>query len=202
MEFYRRLVTCSFSIGLVLLTQAVAYAHPGHAHPETVDGFRSGLLHPLMGLDHLLAMVAVGLLAVRIGGRGLWLVPLAFLGSILCGGLAAAAGLAVPWNEFGIVASVLALGLMIAMTPAFPQRTVVGLVMFFAFYHGHTHVAETLGTLSFAEYAAGFLLSTAALHVAGIAVGSLLLRLHRSDAVRFIGGAIAAAGLLMLAGLV
>lgn len=202
MEFYRRFVTCGISIGLILLAQAAAHAHPGHPHPEAYEGLRSGLLHPLMGLDHLLAMIAVGLLAVRSGGRGLWLVPLAFLGSMLLGGMAAAVGLPVPWNEFGVVASVLVLGLMIAMTPVFPQQSVVGLVMMFAFFHGHAHVTEMLSTRSYVEYALGFLLSTALLHVAGIAGGIVLLKLHRSEAVRFIGGAIAAAGLLMLAGLI
>src|SRR5262245_58022752 len=91
---------------LLLFAPSWAAAHPGH-----VEGFDGGLLHPLMGLDHLLAMVAVGILAARIGGRGLWLVPGAFLGAMVLGGLAAAGGLPLPGVEMVIVASVIAFGM-------------------------------------------------------------------------------------------
>src|SRR5262249_38978208 len=145
------------------------------AHPVHVEGFDGGLLHPLMGLDHLLAMVAVGILAVRTGGRGLWLMPSVFLGAMLLGGVAAAAGLALPGVEVGIVASVVVLGLLIAMGRTATLGIGVAIVSLFAIFHGHAHATEMAASESFLPYAAGFLMSTALLHSVG-ALGAIGLR--------------------------
>ena len=177
----------------------VAWAHPGHAgHHEFADGW----WHPLQGLDHLLAMVAVGLLAVRIGGHGIWIMPCTFLGSMLLGGALAAMGLPVPGVELGIQASVLMLGLMIATAWIVPLPLGMALVGFFAAFHGYAHAAEMVEGGSLSTYAAGFLLATAVLHLCGIAAGIVLAKSLNSKAVRWAGGAITAASLLLILGLI
>lgn len=185
------------SIVILLSSSASVFAHPGHG-----SDFQDGWQHPLMGLDHVLAMVAVGLLASRIGGRMVWLLPAAFLGSVVLGGVAASAGLPLPGVEFGIIASVLVLGMLVAAARLTPQRVAVILVTLFAFFHGHAHAAETLATGTFGSYASGFLLSTAGLLTASVIGGSSLLRFQRAAVVRLAGGMIAAVGLLMLAGMI
>lgn len=193
-----RRVTFQGLATVVVLSQAVsAYAHPGHG-----SDFHDGWQHPLMGLDHLLAIIAVGLLAARSGGRTLWLLPAAFLGSMLLGGLAASAGLRLPGVEFGILTSVLVLGALVAAARVAPQRVAVGLVVLFACFHGHAHAAEMLEHGAFAPYAGGFLLTTAVLLAASLMGGVALEKFSRTRAVRFAGGAIAAAGLMMFAGLI
>lgn len=169
------------------------------AHPQGAGGnFSAGFTHPFLGLDHLLAMVAVGLLAVRVGGKGLWMMPLAFLGSMLLGGLLASAGVAVPGVEFGILASVLVLGLLVALAQVLPWAAAGALVGLFAMFHGHAHAEEMLAEGSFALYAVGFLLATAILHLSGIAAGLAITRWISVPALRFCGGAIAAASLLLM----
>jgi urease accessory protein len=182
---------------LLLFAPRWAAAHPGHS-----EGFDGGLLHPLMGLDHLLAMVAVGILAARVGGRGLWLVPGAFLGAMLLGGLAAAAGLALPGVEVGIVASVIVLGMLIVMRHSATWGWCVAIVAPFAFFHGHAHTTEMAASGSLVPFAAGFLLGTAVLHFAGALGAIALQKAWRAEAVRFIGAVIAAYGVLIIAGLI
>lgn len=182
---------------VVSMLVSPAWAHPGHAGHEFVDGW----MHPLAGLDHLLAMVAVGLLAVRLGGAALWAMPVAFLGAMLAGGVAAAAGMILPGVEYGIMASVLVLGLLVAATRIAPLAVGAALVALFAFFHGYAHAAEMVSGGSLGTYALGFLLATAMLHASGIVVGLLVCRLMSVGTLRIAGGAICAAGALMFAGL-
>jgi urease accessory protein len=169
-----------------------ALAHPGHAGSEFLDGW----WHPLLGLDHLLAMIAVGLLAVRLGGRALWILPCGFLSGMLLGGLVAAAGVPCPQVEAGIVASVLVLGLLVAASRTVSLPVGLAAVSAFAVLHGHAHAAEMQGD-SMIGYAAGFLLATACLHATAIVAGMMLSRGIRMPAIRALGGAIAAAGLVL-----
>ena len=178
----------------VLGAAQAAQAHPGHGGGEFHDGF----LHPVFGLDHLLAMVAVGLLAVRIGGRALIALPGIFLGGMLLGGAGAVLTLPVAAVEMGILASVLVLGLLVASASVVSLRSGAELVGAFALFHGYAHAAEMAAGSSFASYAAGFLLATALLHASGIAGGLMLARFIDSRVVRLAGGAIAAAGALLL----
>lgn len=180
---------------LVAMSQP-AWAHPGHAGHEFADGW----WHPLLGADHLLAMVAVGLLAVRLGGPGLWLMPAAFLASMLVGGLLASLGVSLPGIEWGIMASVLVLGLLVAATRAIPLWIGALLVAIFAICHGYAHAAEMVAGGSLGAYAAGFLLATATLHAAGIMVGMLMAKKINLGALRWSGAAIAAASLLIIFG--
>jgi urease accessory protein len=184
-----------FAMAIMFAMATPAFAHPGHGGHEFADGWA----HPFGGLDHLLAMTAVGLLAVRMGGKALWVMPCAFMASMLIGGLVAELGVPLPGVEYGIMASVLAFGLMIAATSAIPLKYGAVLVGLFAVCHGHAHATEMVGN-SMAAYVVGFLLATAVLHVGGILAGVALGRWLHPGAVRVAGGVISACGLLMVCG--
>jgi urease accessory protein len=182
---------------LIAMTGAAA-AHPGHADP---GGLAHGFMHPLGGLDHVLAMVAVGLYAALLGGRALWLVPATFVAVMALGGAAGVAGYALPYTELGIALSVVALGLAVALRVSLPTLAAMALAGVFAVFHGHAHGAEMPQDLSGYAYAAGFLAATALLHGAGIALGLGMGRLSGLDgrrATQAAGGAVALAGLALL----
>lgn len=175
------------------LSAAAAIAHTGD---HTVTGFVSGLTHPLLGLDHLLAMIAIGLWAAQQGGRALWAVPAAFVGAMLLGGGLALAGLSLPSVETGIAASVLVLGLLIATRRQWAVIAGMAIAAGFALFHGYAHGLEMPQAASPALYALGFVIATAFLHGVGIA-GSLIGRY----AMQVAGVGIAASGLLMIFGI-
>jgi urease accessory protein len=183
---------------LIAMTGAAA-AHAGHAD---AGGFTHGFLHPLGGLDHMLAMVAVGLYAALLGGRALWLVPAAFVTVMALGGALGAADYALlPYTEIGIALSVVVLGLAIALRVSLPTLAAMTLAGVFAVFHGHAHGAEMPQSLSGYEYAAGFLAATALLHGAGVAVGlgmGKLSELGGRRVTQAAGGAMALAGLVLL----
>jgi urease accessory protein len=193
---HKTLLASSAAI-ITLAAATPAFAHPGHGGHEFVDGWE----HPFGGIDHLLAMVAVGLLAVRMGGKAIWIMPCTFMVSMLAGGMLAELGVPMPGVEWGIMASVLVLGLMIAATAVVPLQYGAALVALFAMFHGHAHATEMHG-VSIAAYAAGFLLATAVLHVSGIAVGLAMGRWCRPMAMRVAGGMITAMGVLLLCGII
>jgi urease accessory protein len=178
--------------GLALGSRA-ALAHPGHEHAT----LQSGLAHPLMGLDHVLAMVAVGLWAFQLGGRAIWALPLTFVGVMGLGGVLGAGSAEVSWAEHGILASIAVLGLAIAAAKKIPTSVGMLVVSAFALCHGMAHGHE-MGNGSFAAFATGFMTSTAMLHVAGIVLGYSIHRLASTQLVRVAGGAIAAASVLVL----
>jgi urease accessory protein len=196
-----RLAALSFAI-----MPSLALAHPGHeggAPSDLVHGF----MHPLGGADHILAMVAVGLFAVRLGGRALWLVPGSFLLAMAVAGLAGMAGLMLPYVETGIALSVLLLGAAIALGLTVPVAAAMGLVAFFAVFHGLAHGAEMPQSVSGVAYGLGFLGATALLHGAGIGLGLVIARAQAFGAgtfgrraVQFGGTATAVAGAMLLAG--
>lgn len=156
----KRLVVMST---LALLAGPVM-AHPGHES----HGLMAGLAHPMGGLDHILAMAAVGILAMQQGGRALWALPVAFVAMMLVGGAAGMAGIGLPGMELGIMGSVLVLGLVIAMGKKLSLKVAAPLVGFFAIFHGVAHGAEMPLAMSGMEYALGFAAATALLHGAGI----------------------------------
>ena len=182
---------------ILVLLPGVALAHPGHD-----GGFAHGVMHPLGGLDHVLAMVAVGLYAALLGGRALWLVPATFVGTMALGGALGAAGYPLPYTEVGIALSVVALGLAVALRVSLPTLAAMALVGAFAIFHGHAHGSEMPADASGFSYAAGFMLATALLHGAGIALGLAAGRLSERGGRRVAqaaGGAMAVAGLALLA---
>jgi urease accessory protein len=183
---------------ILVAIPGAALAHPGH----DAGGFAHGLVHPLGGLDHVLTMVAVGLYAALPGGRALWLVPATFVGVMAIGGALGAAGYPLPYVETGIALSVIVLGLAVALRVSLPTLGAMALAGLFAIFHGHTHGAEMPLGVSGVTYAAGFMLATALLHGAGIAIGLVAGRLAEHGGWRIAqaaGGAMALAGIALLA---
>jgi urease accessory protein len=184
----------------LVLVPSLALAHPGlpgHSH-DVANGF----LHPLAGIDHVLAMVAVGLLAAQLGGRALWLVPASFVAAMAAAGLAGMAGVRLPMTEVGIAASVVVLGGMVALRLAMPVAAAVTLVGFFAMFHGYAHGIETPETASGLLYGLGFVGATALLHGLGIGIGLAFGRLDGAvgrNLVRVAGSLAAMIGVVMLA---
>jgi urease accessory protein len=179
-------------LGFLLLLPSLAQAHPGlpgHAH-----GFSHGLLHPLTGLDHICAMVAVGLWAAQRGGRALWLVPATFVSVMIIGGTLGMGKVGIPYVEQGIAASVLVLGILIAAAIRLPVTASMAIVGLFALFHGYAHGAEMPDTASGFAYGIGFIVATASLHLAGLGLGLTAKRFASAQSIRYVGGAIAACG--------
>ena len=179
------------AFALTLSMPSLAHAHPGLG---STGGFSHGLAHPLLGLDHLCAMVAVGLWAAQLGGRARWLVPLAFVGVMALGGMLGMAAISIPFAEHGILASVLVLGALIAAAVRLPVGASAAIVGAFALFHGHAHGAEMPENTSGLLYALGFIVATTGLHLGGTGLGSLAQRWTSAPLVRYVGGGITAVG--------
>jgi urease accessory protein len=195
---FRPRLACVAAMAAATLTSLPAMAHPGHA--ET-SGFLAGFAHPLGGIDHVLAMLGVGLFAARAGGRAVWALPAGFMVAMVLGAAMAAAGTALPAVEPAIAMSVVAMGLLMASGARLPMIGAIALVAAFAVFHGHAHGAEA-GAADFLAYAGGFLAATGVLHASGIALGRGLDRLAspRTALVRAGGGGLTVlAGILLLA---
>lgn len=174
---------------------SAALAHVGdHSHMS----FAEGLAHPFTGLDHLLAMIAVGLWASQIGGRALWLLPLAFPLVMAAGAAMGFGGAALPWVEIGIAGSVLALGALVALRVKPSLAVSLPLIAGFALLHGYSHGVELPASVSALTYAGGFVAATLMLHLTGIATGFAANRIPARFAAQTAGGAIAAAGAALL----
>ena len=182
----------SVLISTVFLLASSVGAH-AHVIPGDVRGFGSGFMHPLLGLDHILAMTAVGLWAAQLGGRARWLVPASFLSVMAVGGALAMAGLRVPFTEEGILLSILVLGILIAVAVRFPLAVSMAIVGLLAFFHGHSHGTEMPANAVGYAYGAGFMLATAGLHACGIGL-AYLARPIKMPVVRWAGAAIAVVG--------
>lgn len=174
---------------------AVGLATPALAHTgvDHVHSFSAGVLHPLMGADHMLAMGLVGLWAAMAGGQRLWIWPLTFLAGMIAGGVAGVSGMSVPHVELMIAASVLVFGALAALSVRVPLVIGGGLIAIFAAAHGFAHGAEAPAT-GFAGYAAGFVLATAALHLSGV----LMARLAGGPLARIAAALAAATGLALV----
>ena len=180
---------------VLVLSSTLAQAHPGSPAHDLVHGF----LHPIGGLDHILAMVAVGLLAAQLGGRALWLVPTAFVGVMTVAAMVGAAGIVPSHLETGLAASVFVLGAVVALGLGMPAGLAAAIVGVFAVFHGVAHGAEIPPTVAGLSYGAGFVTATALLHAAGIGAGLLARQLTAGTlALRAAGGTIAAAGVVMV----
>jgi urease accessory protein len=187
----------------LVLAPTLAFAHPGL--PGHTHDLASGFVHPFSGLDHVLAMVAVGLFAAQLGGRALWLVPASFVAMMAAAGLAGMNGVALPLTETGIALSIVVLGAAVALRLALPVAAAMALVGFFAIFHGYAHGLETPETASGLLYGAGFIAATAALHGIGVGIGLALGRFEGAfgrNLTRLAGSAAAVIGVVMLAGAV
>jgi urease accessory protein len=154
-------------LAALILMPLPAMAHTGHGP----GGFMSGVLHPLTGTDHLMAMLAVGLWAAALDGRAIWSLPLAFVAALAAGGVAGVAGLQLPLVEPMILASVVVFGVASAIALRLPMTAALAGTAVFGFVHGLAHGAEATGT--FATFATGFVLASLALHVAGLLIGRI-----------------------------
>ncbi|MEL3889509.1 HupE/UreJ family protein [Ferrovibrio sp. MS7] len=189
MVFARLLPGAAFAAAVALASPA-AFAHIGnHA-----DGFTHGFTHPFGGLDHLLAMVAIGLWALQQGGRARYALPLTFMASMALGFSLGLGGIDLPYTETGIALSVLALGLAIALSLKPGLGLALPVTALFALCHGYAHGAEMPEGAPALLYAAGMLLGTGLLHGAGL----LAARYARLPLLRAAGAATAAAGLALL----
>lgn len=179
---------------IALFAPSVAYAHTGVNH---LFGFQHGVGHPIGGLDHLLAMVAVGIWAAQLGGRALWIVPLTFVFVTGIGGVIGMTGIPFLFVEQGIVLSVLLFGVLIAA--AFRFSPAIGAITagVFALFHGYAHGAEIPAIASGIAYGVGFVMTTALLHVAGIGFGLFFERKGSAQVVRFAGAGIALCGVFL-----
>ncbi|WP_137931476.1 HupE/UreJ family protein [Mesorhizobium comanense] len=189
-----------FCLSTVLLLAAAmpAYAHVGIG---TTSSFTAGFMHPLSGLDHMTVMVAVGLWAALKGGKAIWAWPVAFVGVMLAGAALGMAHVPVPFVEPGILASVVALGLLVALAVDLPVPAGVAIIGLFALFHGHAHGTEVPENTGGLEYMAGFAVATALLHAIGIAAG-LGLGLKFRGLTRVAGAACAAIGVGLAFGVV
>ena len=195
--------------GSRLLTAMAIYVTLGSLTPAEAHllgtsggGFAEGLAHPFSGLDHLLAMIAVGFWAAQSGARAILLLPLVFPAMMAVGALAGGTGFPLPAVELGVAASVVALGLLVAFGARLPLLVSAGLVGLSALLHGHSHGAEMPMAASAMGYALGFLGATLILHMIGIGGGLILNRPAIPYLARLAGSGTAAAGLVLVARLV
>ncbi|OHV82516.1 HupE/UreJ family protein [Ensifer sp. LCM 4579] len=187
---------------LIAAAALAASAVPAFAHldPMAHGSLMAGLSHPLFGGDHIVAMLAVGLWAGEIGGRARWAVPAAFVATMAIGFALAVIGVGLPFVEPAVLASVIALGLIVAIAVRLDATKAAAIVAIFALFHGHAHGGE-LGAAGALPFAAGFIIATALLHVAGIVFGMALARLSGGGSLaRLLGGITALAGAALMLG--
>jgi urease accessory protein len=164
---FKRLATTS---AILVVTAAPAFAH---LDPTEHGSFMAGLSHPFSGADHMLAMISVGLWAAQIGGKARWIVPAAFVSLMSLGFVLTLAGLPLPFVEPGILASVIGLGLLVALAVRVPVAVSAAIVGVFALFHGHAHGGE-LGTATAMTFGLGFVAATTMLHAAGVGLGVMI----------------------------
>ena len=175
----KNLSTPLLVLGLLLVLPGLASAHilPGTAH-----SLRHGFVHPLTGMDHLLAMFAVGLWAAQHRGRAVWMIPLTFVSAMVLGGIMGVCGASMPGAELGIALSVLALGTLIATATRFRPSLSMLVVGCFALFHGYAHGHEMPAAMSALSFSTGFVLATLMLHGLGMAAGLALQNQRRAIA--------------------
>jgi urease accessory protein len=188
------------ALSAIVLAAAVLPAS-AHVGVGSTSSFAAGFGHPLFGLDHITVMIAVGLWAALKGDKALWAWPAAFVGVMLVGGSLGILHIAVPFVEPGILASVVALGLLVALAVDLPVSAGVTIIAVFALFHGHAHGSEVPDNASGLEYMAGFALATASLHGAGIAA-ALGFGAKFRGMVRMAGAACVAIGAGLALGLI
>jgi len=193
-DFKRRLLTC-LPLVLALFVSTSVQAHAGHG---VAGGFMSGLAHPLLGWDHLVAMVAVGLWGAFLRAPAIWLLPVIFPLIMAFGGALGVIGVPVPAVETGIALSGVILGLLIAFAIRLPVVAAAVIVGVFAIFHGHAHGTELPEAANPFAYAVGFVIATGLLHLAGIAFGTLIRWPAGTWVVRAGGLAVSAVGAVFL----
>ncbi|MEN8135573.1 MAG: HupE/UreJ family protein [Thermodesulfobacteriota bacterium] len=175
----------------VILAPNLVLAHTGGGE----GGFLAGLTHPVLGFDHFLAMLSVGILSSQMGGRAIWSVPATFVSVMAIGAFIGLKAIGLPGVEYGIALSVLILGFALAMEKKLPAVWAMVGVGFFAIFHGHAHGTEMPTIVKPIIYAGGFLLGTAALHVTGVLIGVFSDKTSKGAAIlRYVGAGISGVG--------
>jgi urease accessory protein len=183
---------------LAILVVACAVPAAAHTGQGALGGFTSGFQHPILGYDHLLAMLAVGIWGAQMGGRSVWTLPVTFPLIMAVGGILGMSGFPLPHVELGIALSVLTFGLVIALALRPPEYVALLLIAIFAIFHGFAHGAELPEAADPVAYAMGFVVATGLIHLVGIGIGRALGKLYDGWVARGLGGAIAAAGVYFL----
>src|SRR5262249_36154706 len=176
-----------------------AIAHVGH---DSTASLAAGLGHPLAGIDHVMAMLMVGLWAALKSGRALWAWPAVFVGAMLFGSVLGMQGFSLPFVEPAILASVVALGLFVPFARGLPGSARRGILTVFALFHGYAHGSEFTEAVSGVEYMAGFALATAALHLLGIGFAKTMTYFALGPAIRIAGAFCILAGAGLIAGVI
>jgi len=187
---------------LFLILFAVSSPLMAHTAEGVAGGFISGLLHPVLGADHVTAMVAVGILGAFLGRPAIWILPVVFPLVMAAGGVLGLLGVNIPFIEPGIALSSIVLGLMILFALKMPLWVAALVVAAFAIFHGHAHGTELPDAANALSYSAGFVIATGLLHLAGILIGELLRWPAGTMVARGVGGVIALAGIGFLTGIV
>ncbi len=185
-----------FLLLFLLILPAITFAHIENGTGGS--GFLTGMLHPVTGLDHVIAMVAVGLWGAQLGAPALWVLPVAFPVIMAFGGALGAMGLGLPGVEIGIALSGLFLGAMVLFNVKMPLWVALIPISIFAVFHGHAHGTEMPKLSVPLMYASGFVIATGLLHLSGIAIGGLWRWSIGQWIVRGSGGIIAALGAYFL----
>ena len=190
----------SFILAFTLaIVPGVAYAHDGTN--LALGGFLSGLVHPVLGYDHLLAMLSVGILSAQIGGRAIWTVPATFVSVMAVGGILGLINIGLTATEVGIAVSLVILGSVIAAERRISILVAMVGVGFFAIFHGYAHGSEVPDTAEPFLYALGFLTGTALIHITGVVIGDISRHYeHGKIVLRFGGALIALIGLFFIFG--
>jgi urease accessory protein len=198
---WRNIRAASISARSALATVIVlASAGPAFAHvqPGQAQGLLSGLRHPASGLDHVLAMISVGLWGAQLGAPAVWLLPVTFPMVMAFGGFLGLVGIPLPGVELGIALSAVLLGVMVASDAKPPLAVATTLVGFFAIFHGHAHGTELPAGQSGLMYSIGFVIATGCLHATGILLGVVHRWSFGRVALRVAGAVVSVAGLTFL----
>jgi urease accessory protein len=189
-SYYDKTALAFLITAVLVLLPHYAWAH---VNSGEAGGFLTGMLHPVSGLDHVIAMLAVGLWGAQLGAPAMWLLPVVFPMMMACGGCLGLMGIPLPGVEVGIALSAIVLGLMVLAEARVKLQLAMVLVAFFAIFHGHAHGTELPAGQSGLLYSIGFVAATGCLHGVGIAVGLI----HRWKAGRL---ALRGAGSIVCAG--
>jgi urease accessory protein len=185
---------------LALLAILSAGQAEAHILPGQATGLFSGVMHPISGLDHILAMVSVGLWGAELGAPAIWILPVTFPMMMAFGGLLGFLGVPLPGTEIGIALSMVVLGVAVAIAWRPPLPVVMAIVAVFAVFHGHAHGTELPDGESALLYSLGFVAATGFLHLVGITIGLIYRWGWGQGALRLAGSGVSLAGVLFLVG--
>ncbi|MEM8860620.1 MAG: HupE/UreJ family protein [Chloroflexota bacterium] len=195
-----KLAFACYLAAILIFIPTLAFAHEG----DTIrfGSFLAGLFHPVLGLDHFLAMVSVGIISSQIGGRAIWTIPATFVGVMAVGWGLGVAGISLSYIELGIALSVVVLGIAIALNRSFAMGITVIAVGLFAIFHGYAHGVEMPSIANPTRYALGFLTGTAIIHLIGVLVGDIPTRYEQRKTIfSVLGSGIAVFGVLFVVGI-